>query len=89
MAFHPDKCQVLQVTNKRTKLEFTYQLHNLSLQIVLNTGPGTFESQYKIMKKLTLIPIYSPALVIGQLIFASTGTKRSEKSSTLEIWVTI
>ena len=34
MAFHPDKCQVLQVTNKRTKLEFTYQLHNQSLQIV-------------------------------------------------------
>ena len=37
MAFHPDKCQVLQVTNKRTKLEFTYQLHNQSLQIVHHT----------------------------------------------------
>ena len=37
MAFHPDKCQVLQVTNKRTKLDFTYQLHNISLQIVHHT----------------------------------------------------
>ena len=37
MAFHPDKCQVLQVTNKKTKLEYTYQLHNQSLQTVHNT----------------------------------------------------
>ena len=37
MAFHPDKCQVLQVTNKKNKFEHTYKLHNQDLQIVTNT----------------------------------------------------
>ena len=34
MAFHPDKCQVLQVSNKKKKYDFQYQLHNQNLQIV-------------------------------------------------------
>ena len=37
MSFHPDKCQVLQVSNKKIKLDFSYQLHNQNLQVVHST----------------------------------------------------
>ena len=37
MAFHPDKCQVLHVSNKKTKMEFKYKLHNQELAVVKST----------------------------------------------------
>ena len=37
MSFHPDKCQVLHVTNKKSKIEFKYKLHNQDLEVVSNT----------------------------------------------------
>ena len=37
MSFHPDKCQVLHVTNKKSKVEFKYKLHNQELEVVTNT----------------------------------------------------
>ena len=37
MAFHPDKCEVLQVTSKRDKLSHTYKLHNQDLKVVAST----------------------------------------------------
>ena len=32
MEFHPDKCQILRITNKRQPLKFTYNIHNIDLQ---------------------------------------------------------
>ena len=32
MEFHPQKCQVLRITNKRKHLPFDYKIHNISLQ---------------------------------------------------------
>ena len=41
MAFNPDKCQVLHVTNKKLKSEQKYRLHNQELTVVKNTKyPG-------------------------------------------------
>ena len=37
MHFHPDKCNILSVTQKRKPLDFTYKLHNHSLEKVDST----------------------------------------------------
>ena len=34
MEFHPQKCQVMSITNKRSPYKHTYQIHNISLQKV-------------------------------------------------------
>ena len=34
MEFHPDKCQVLRITNKRFPILYDYHIHNTPLQIV-------------------------------------------------------
>ena len=33
MEFHPDKCQILRITNKRQPLKFTYNIHNIDLHV--------------------------------------------------------
>ena len=37
MKFHPDKCHVLRITNKRTPIAHNYTLHNRILEIVTQT----------------------------------------------------
>ena len=32
MEFHPDKCTLLRITNKRTPIENTYTIHNVALE---------------------------------------------------------
>ena len=32
MEFHPDKCQLLRISNKRKRLEFTYNIHGVNLK---------------------------------------------------------
>ena len=34
MEFHPDKCQVLRITNKTTPIQVTYNIHNTPLTVV-------------------------------------------------------
>jgi hypothetical protein len=47
MAFHPDKCSVLTITNKKHPVKHNYLLHNHTLKSVLETftiflGFGSF-----------------------------------------------
>ena len=38
MEFHPDKCKVLRITNKRKVIKYHYLLHNIILKEVSNTN---------------------------------------------------
>ena len=38
MEFHPDKCKVLRITNKRKVIKYHYLLHSVILKEVSNTN---------------------------------------------------
>ena len=47
MQFHPDKCQVLRITNKRNPIIFNYTLHDHSLATVTQAKWVTFWTMSK------------------------------------------
>jgi hypothetical protein len=53
MAFHPDKCSVLTITNKKNPVKHNYLLHNHTLELVSSA-------------KMTLHP--EPLFVYGSIL---------------------